>query len=157
MGHAWITLAQRKGDLISATNNLTKADAGYSMDKRTTQRHLATEQSIFNSDKTKELRSIKSELDKARNNRPNSDSSEYDSWKETYAEAKEKYEAKKEDILDYYDGLETDAETEATDEETFIQEQMSTIEAQLNAMNSEIESITEEIKEGAQNSAPQFS
>ena len=152
----WITLSQRKQELLWATNELTYQDTQLSAQMRQVQRHLAYEQSIFNADKTSELRAAKEKLDAVRNKRPNSESSKYDSWKETYADAQKDYEAKKEDILDYYDGLETQAETEATDEESHIQQQMSTIETQLAAMNAELDSVKEEITNEIEKSAISF-
>ena len=166
----WITLSQRKQELLGAINELTYQDTQYSLEKRLVQRHLAFEQSIFHADQTKEMRAIKQTLDNVRNRRPSADDynissssknssydKAYDNWKEQYAEAQKEYEAKKEDIQDYYDNLQTQAETEATDEETHVDQCMSTIETQLSAMNAELDAVKEEINNEIEKSAISFS
>ncbi len=142
----WISLTLRRQSLQSAIQEHELRDIELSRQTRRVHRQLSYDQSIYNADKTYELKVAKEAYMAVREQRPDVASSEYAQWAAEYADAKEDYEAQKMDINDYYDGIMEELETEATDEETRIQDEQTTLEAQLEAMRAELETVKEQIK-----------
>ncbi len=141
----WVTLTLRKQTLKSSINTAEFQDIQLSRKLRATQRHLSYDQSIYNADKSQELKDAKSAYTNIKNQRPSVDSTEYEQWKVDYANAQEEYNAQKQDIEDYYDGIMSELEDEAATEENRVQEEQTSLEAQLQAMNAELETVSEQI------------
>ncbi len=154
----WVTLTLRKKDLKNTISEYELRDIELSRETRSVQRQLAYEQSIFNADKTKELRAAKANYTAVKGQKvelPDDTTDKeamkayntaYDEWKTNYAMAKEDYEAKKVEIEDFYDDQMNEIEQEATDRENDIEQERTTIEAQLQAVRSELESVNDQIK-----------
>ena len=154
----WVTLTLRKKDLKNTISEYELRDIELSRETRSVQRQLAYDQSIFNADKTKELRAAKANYtavkgDKVKLPDDTTDkeamkayNTAYEDWKTKYDMAKEDYEAKKVEIEDYYDSEMNEIEEEATDRENNIEQERTTIEAQLQAVRSELESVNDQIK-----------
>lgn len=143
----WVTLTLRKQTLKAQINEMEFQDIQMSRQLRSVERHLAYDQSVFNADKTADLREAKADYLALRDKRPKDISSkEYDKWKQDYADAQEDYQARKQDIEDYYSDLCQDLETEATDEEARISDEQTSLEAQLKALQAELETVDEQIK-----------
>ena len=153
----WVCLSVRKIGLIQASNQLTQEDTMWSMQLRQVGRHLSYEQACLNADKTAELRDIKDDYQSVKDNRPDTKSDSYEKWQQDYADAKEEYEAKKQDVMDYYDDYEAELEQEAEDEQTHIQTMMSTIEAQLEAVKNELEQVDSALQSAAEDASVHLS
>ena len=154
----WVTLTLRKKDLKNTISEYELRDIELSRETRSVQRQLAYDQSIFNTDKTQELRKAKANYTAVKGDKvelPEDTSNEeamkayntaYEDWKTKYEMAKEDYEAKKVEIEDFYDDQMNEIEQEATDRENDIEQERTTIEAQLQAVRSELESVNDQIK-----------
>ena len=154
---AWIILALRKQTLQSSVNELTYQDIQLSRRVRKVHRHLAHEKSTYNAAKKAELNAAKSDYMKIRDARPKDHKSEeYTAWNDMYNDAREDYQAAKEDIEDYYDDIMEEIEAEAQDEEDQIQEEITETESQRDAMNAELQAIRDQIKTEIEGSAIKF-
>ena len=153
---AWMTLALRKQTLKAQISSLNNEDIQLSRKVRAVHRNLSYEQSVFSAEKKLELRDAKSQYMAIRNQRPDTDSEEYEQWKVEYSEAQEDYQAQKQDIEDYYDDLTEELEQEAQDEEDALQEEITRTETQRDAMNAELQAITDQIKTEIEGSAIKF-
>lgn len=153
----WVSLLLRKQSLRESINNTEMQKIALSRQLRSYQRRASYEQTIFNNDKTQELRDAKEPLDALRESRPSVDSDEYKEWQQEYMDAKEDYEAQKVDINDYYDQIMNEMEEESTDEESRITVEQDQLEAQLEHMNQELQSISEAISSDIQSTAIKLS
>lgn len=127
-----------------------------SRQKTNNSKHLSYEQTIFNNDKSQELREAKEPLDSLRKDRPPVDSDEYKEWQQNYNDAKEDYEAQKVDINDYYDGIMNELEEESTDEETRITTNSDQIQAYVEYASQMQQSEAQGVSSDIQNSTPKF-
>ena len=143
---AWTTLTLRKKDLKNTINIHELRDIELSRETRAVQRQLSYNQSIFNAEKTKELRDAKSDYSAVKKDRPGIKDDDYQEWQQKYADAKEDYEEQKTNIEEYYDSEMNEIEEEATDRENDIEQERTTLEAQLQAVRSELESVNDQIK-----------
>ena len=154
---AWITLALRKQSIQRDISEKNCYILELSRSIRATHRHLSYDQSIYNHDKTAELRDAKEAYNQAKQNRPDvSDSEAYEKWKVDYTQAQEEYQAKKCDIEDYYDGINQDLEEEAQMEEDHFNELKTQAETQRDALNAELSALQDEVKTEIQNEAIKF-
>ena len=153
----WVTLSLRKQTLQAEINELNFQDIQLSRSIRAVHRHLAYETSIFESEKSAQLKDAKAEYNKAKAGRPKvSDTEAYEEWKVDYEEAKEKYLEDKELIEDYYDDIKTELEEEAKNKEDEYNDEKTEVETQRDAMNAELQAITDEIKSEIESSAIKF-
>ena len=152
----WITLGLRRQTLKADINELSNEDIQLSRKVRSVHRNLSYEQSVFDTKKKSELRDVKADYLKIRNERPAIDSDEYEEWKVEYAAAQEDYQSQKQDIEDYYDDLNEEIETEAQDEEDALQDQITRTETQRDAQSAELQSITDQVKSEIEASAIKF-
>lgn len=153
----WVSLLLRKQTLRQSINEHQMQKIALSRQLRSYQRQSSFDETVFNNDKSQELRAAKEPLDALRKKRPNVDSDEYKEWQQKYNDAKEKYESEKIDINDYYDGILNELEEEATDEETRITTEQDELQAQLDNMSQELEALSDAISTDIQNTALKFS
>ncbi len=154
----WVSLLLRKQSLRASINETQMQKIALSRQLRSYQRQTSYETTIFNNDKTMELREAKQPLDALREQRPDiKDKDAYQEWQIEYMDAKEDYEAQKVDINDYYDQIMNELEEESTDEETRITTEQDQLEAQLESMNQELQSISEAISSDIQSTAVKLS
>ncbi len=153
----WVSLLLRKQTLRQSINEHQMQKIALSRQLRSYQRQSSFDETVFNNDKSQELRAAKEPLDALRKERPNVDSDEYKEWQQEYNDAKEKYESEKIDINDYYDGILNELEEEATDEETRITTEQDELQAQLDNMSQELEALSDAISTDIQNTALKFS
>ena len=117
------------------------------------QRTSAYEITVLQSNKSAELREIKSIFDEIKKDRPEDRTSdEYNEWYMDYQMAKEDYEAEKLDITEMYDDEIARLENEQSEMEADIDQEQVTVEAQLEAMNAEFDVVKEQISKEIQNS-----
>ncbi len=154
---AGITLTLRESNVRTDKNNCEVYDTQLSRDIRANQRRLSYEQSIFNADKSQELKDVKAAYTDIKNQRPSVSSAEYEQWKVDYANAQEAYNEQKQDIEDYYDGIMSELEDEAAMYENWSQEQQTANEAQMQALDSEIQVVDENASSHFQNDAIKLS
>jgi len=153
----WVSLSLRKQSLRQAINDTEMQDIALSRQLRSFQRQSSYDQTIFNNDKTQELRDAKEPLDEMRKNRLSVDDPNYEEWREQYEEAKEDYEAEKLNINDYYDDIMNELEEESSDTESRIVNEQDQLQVQLEAMRQELESVSEAISSDIQSTAIKLS
>ena len=154
---AWVSIALRKQSLQADKNELTYQLLQLSREKRAIHRHQAYEESVFNADKSQELAAIKKEWNAAKEGRPDpSNTTEYENWKTSYSMAQEAYQSQRQDILDYYDQIQTDIEEEVQMEEDAIDDQKTQVETQRQAVDTELQSLQDQVKSEIQNEAIKF-
>ncbi len=150
---SWVSLTMRKLNLRSSIEAKESRDLQISRAVRLNKRQLSADQSIQNRFKDEELNDAKMQYMDVRDDKPESDSPDYNEWYQTYAEAKEDYEAQKLDINNYYDDILNELEEEATDIETRYQEEQTAIESELEALRSEFDTVKEQISSDIESSA----
>lgn len=153
---AWVSIALRKQSLQADKNELTYQLLQLSREKRAIHRHQAYEESVFNADKSQELAAIKKEWNEAKEGRPDPSSADYEQWKTSYSIAQEVYQSQRQDILDYYDQIQTDIEDEVQMQEDAIDDQKTQIETQRQAVDTELQSLQDQVKTEIQNEAIKF-
>ena len=154
----WVTLAQRKLTLRAEIAQSEYDSLQLSREKRQIQRHLATEQSLFNHKRQDELAEARSELDASNKERAGIKvgSDAYTNWYNENRVLQDNYNTAKEDIENYYDDVATQLEEEANAREERIQEQLDELEVQRQDMQAEFDAIKDQIKTEIQNQAISF-
>lgn len=152
----WTTLTLRKAELRRDHAYYEQRNLQISREKRQITRQLHYEQTVYNNDKSQELRDAKADLDALRESRPSTKDPGYSDWQQQYSDAKEDYEAQKVDINDYYDGLMSELEEESSEREAMLEQEQTEIEALMENISAEIEAVGQAVSSDIQSTTPKF-